>query len=147
MSEGTFSHTVKIAVMLLDFTALSIVFGPCQVKGAFEHIQNVRIHIILPMHKVSSGHLLFIGNFIKTKKKKKKKQNYKINYDLVCLLFCFINDHSPLFAFFHPPRTWHFKMFIVNLRRFTGMQNPLLFLTGSSLSMSNLTISANRNLF
>ena len=35
-------------------------YGPRQAKNAFEHAQSVRIHIIMYVHKVSSGHLLAI---------------------------------------------------------------------------------------
>ena len=37
-------------------------------KSAFAHAQNVRIHIILHMRKVSSGRLFSIGTFYKVNK-------------------------------------------------------------------------------
>ena len=37
--------------------------GRAKQKSAFEHEQKVRIHIILHMRKVSSGHLLSIDAF------------------------------------------------------------------------------------
>ena len=61
--ESTLSRRCVYVVCLLGFLIEYIYMGRANEKYAFEHAQNVLIHIILRMRKVSSGSLLSIDIF------------------------------------------------------------------------------------
>ena len=58
MIQTSFATQMLKLCMLVPITYQ---MGLAKRKSAFEHAQSVRIHIILYMLKVSSGHLLSIG--------------------------------------------------------------------------------------
>ena len=67
-SYASFSSTYKFSLCSIVYAVLRvrkplIPYGLRQTKSAVEHAQSVRIHIILHLRKVSSGHLLSIETF------------------------------------------------------------------------------------
>ena len=101
-------------------------------NNAFEHVQNVRIHIILHMRQVSSGHLLSIETF------------YSIQwYTMIFFFFFFF-----IFAGSEGPNQtarmrrliWAFAFRICPKTRFR-MAQPILYNTNYTLKpMSNLYV-------